>query len=108
MRWADWLNVGDGSGYPTVSVLHESWSPPSPGQTATIKASSATDARQTHLALLRLTIKLQRVAFVHYIKRGCIEHQAAELGCQPNTVHQRVERLHAALGAELCNNHSVG
>ena len=34
-RWARWVTVGDGSGFPTMSVLHREWTPPSPGTTPT-------------------------------------------------------------------------
>jgi DNA-directed RNA polymerase specialized sigma24 family protein len=107
-RWAEYVTVGDGSGYAATNVLHEDWSPPSPGQRPTLKVCTPTDARETARAVNRLHEKMQHVAVVHYIKRGPVWWQAEQLQCQPDTVHQRVERLHAALLAELCNNHEPG
>lgn len=102
-RWAEYVTVGDGSGYASTNVLHANWSPPTPGQRPTLKVCSPTDARQTARALKRLHVKLQQVALVHYVKKGPIVWQAEQLQCQADTVRTRVERLHAALLGELCN-----
>lgn len=109
LRWADWLTVGDGSGYATVCVLHENWSPPTAGQRPTMKvARSQAEARATHRAIAALPVKLQATAWVHYVKKGSIADQALELQCQPDTVLDRVERLHRALLQGLCNIHQAG
>ena len=51
VEWAQWRRVGDGSGYPTMSVLHEDWSPPSPGVTPTMKVSTSVSVHVTHRAM---------------------------------------------------------
>jgi hypothetical protein len=105
--WAEFVSVGDGSGYPTVSVLHKSWMPPAPGRSPTIKvARSSAAACMVHRALHVLGTKWRRVAVVHYVKGGPIVWQAEQLGCQPGTVHARVEALHAKLAVEFCKMES--
>ena len=102
-RWAAVVVGGaDGSGFPTMSVLHEDWSPPSPGQTPTMKVSTGTaDVRRTHAALGLLTVRARNTVVVHYCKRLSIAEQAVELGCQPDTVKDRVERIHRHLAGML-------
>lgn len=107
--WAEYVSVGDGSGYPSVSVLHKSWMPPTPGRTPTIKvARFSLDAARIEAALRELGTKWWRVAMVHYVKRGSIAWQAEQLDCQPGTVYARVELLHARLAATFCKMESVG
>lgn len=100
-RWAQWVQVGDGSGYPVTSVLHPSWSPPSPGITPTLKEATYTDAPETHRAVGRLPIKLANAVLVHYVIKGSIAEQAVRLECAPDTVLGRVERAHGALLAMM-------
>ena len=107
-RWAEWVAVGDASGYATVCVLHESWSPPTPGQRPMLKVGASSDVRQTHRAVGRLQPKLRNTVVAHYVTKGSIEHQATLLDCQPDTVHDRVERAHRALAGEFCNLQSAG
>ncbi len=96
-RWAQWVQVGDGSGYPVTSVLHPSWMPPSPGVTPTLKVAAGSDVRETHRAVGRLPIKLANAVLVHYVIKGSIAEQAVRLECEEVTVHARVERAHRAL-----------
>jgi DNA-directed RNA polymerase specialized sigma24 family protein len=107
-RWAQGVTIGDASGYASVCTLHESWSPPTPGQTPTLKTAPSSDVRETHRAIGLLTIKLRNALVVRYIYGGTIEEQAARMDCAPETVRDRVERAHAALHRELCNNPVVG
>ena len=102
-RWAEWRAVGDGSGYPSVCVLHENWSPPSPGQRPMMKVAAHNDAPQTDRALRRLPAKWLDLALVHYVKKGALEWQGEQLGCMPDTVLDRVERLHRLLAREFCD-----
>lgn len=93
---------GDGSGYPTMSVLHQDWSPPSPGQTPTLKVSmSSGEAMRMHAAIAALPMRSRNTLVVHYCQRLTIEQQAAALGCQPDTVKNRIEVLHRTL-AHVC------
>lgn len=107
-RWAQWVNVGDGSGYPVKSVLHEDWSPPSSGMTPTMKVAHATDARQTHRAIARLSLRLANTLVVHYCLRLPIDQQAERLECDRSTVYARVERAHRLLAREFCNFDAAG
>ena len=101
LAWAAWLTVGDGNGYPALSVLHEDWSPPSPGTTPTMKVGVPQSARQTHAAVLQLSERMQKTLRVHYVQRLPLADQAEWLGCQPGTVYARVEAAHAALAAVM-------
>jgi DNA-directed RNA polymerase specialized sigma24 family protein len=102
-RWAAVVVGGaDGSGYPTMSVLHEDWSPPSPGQTPTLKTVQGTgDVRRTHAALALLTVRARNTVVVHYCKRLSLEEQGAELGCQAKTVLERIGTIHRQLSGLL-------
>lgn len=99
--WASWLTVGDGSGYPAVGVLSPDWSPPSPGTTPTLKVAAPSSARKTHAAVRQLSDRLQATLLLHYVLRPPIAEQAARLGCQPDTVHARIEAVHARLAVVL-------
>ena len=96
-RWAQWVQVGDGSGYPVTSVLHPSWSPPSPGITPTLKVSAGSDVRETHFLVRILPMKLRNAVVVHYCIKGTLAEQGVRLDCAPDTVLGRVERAHQAL-----------
>ena len=109
-RWASFVTVGDGSGFPVMSPIHPEWQPPSPGITPTLKVSPASDVRQTHRAIGRLSLRLANTVAVHYCLRLPIAEQAQRLGCAPQTVHGRIESAHAQLrvllredAPEFCN-----
>ena len=89
--------MGDGSGYPAMSVIHPMWQPPTPGTTPTMKVASASDVARTHAAIGRLSDRLQATLVAHYILRWPMEEQAAVLECEPATVYARVERAHVEL-----------
>lgn len=108
VRWAEWVKVGDGSGYATVSPLHESWTPPVAGQRPTLKVAPPSDVRDTHRAVRRLPIKLRNAVVVHYVYRGTVAEQAARMQCEPATVHARIVRAHQALLGSFCNIEEVG
>lgn len=107
-RWAQAVTIGDGSGYASVCTLSEDWSPPTPGQAPMMKTASASEVKETHRAIGRLHIKLRNAIVVRYIFGGSIEEQAARMECAPETVRDRVERAHAALLREFCNNPEAG
>ena len=106
VRWAAVVVEGkDGSGYPSMSVLHEDWSPPSPGQTPTLKVVRGTsDVRRTHAALLQLTQRQRNTVAVHYCRRLPLVEQGAVLGCEGKTVLERVGVIHRALARLLDAN----
>jgi DNA-directed RNA polymerase specialized sigma24 family protein len=97
VRWAEYVTVGDGSGYPSKSVLHDSWMPPTPGTTTTLKVAAPTDARQTHRAIGFLSRRLANTVVMHYVLKPAIDEQAERLGCAIPTVYTRVEQAHRQL-----------
>jgi DNA-directed RNA polymerase specialized sigma24 family protein len=97
VRWAQGVTVGDGSGFPAMSVLHPSWQPPAPGLTPTLKSGPGSDVTHTHALIRRLSERLIATLVVHYILRPPVAEQALMLGCEADTVHARVERAHAEL-----------
>lgn len=99
--WAQWLTVGDGSGYATMSVLHVDWSPPSPGITPTMKTSSSGHAARTHRAIGQLSQRLANTLVVHYCLRLPLAEQAERLGCGGSTVLARVAFAHRELRRSL-------
>lgn len=103
-EWAHWLTLGQArNGFSVINVLHPSWSPPSPGQTPTLKAGGPSDAqeRATHRAICQLPIKLQATLQAHYVVRGTVADQAQRLGCAEVTVHERVRRAKVYLAQHL-------
>lgn len=101
LRWAEAVTIGDGSGYPTVGVLHQSWTPPAAGQRPVMKVGVTSDARVTHAAISLLSPRLRNAIVVHYVIKGSIAHQAELMGCSPETVPGRLARAHVALRAAL-------
>lgn len=101
--WAHWLTLGgDGSGFAAVNVLHPSWSPPTPGTLPTMKVGrSDVRHRQTHAAVLQLSMRLQATLQVHYCRRLPVAAQAEHLGCGEATVHARVRDAKRLLGLVL-------
>ncbi len=105
-RWAAAVGEGkDGSGFPTMSVLHPNWSPPAPGQTPTLKAvRGASDVRATHAALALLTVRQRNTVVVHYCRRLSLAEQGQMLGCEPDTVTKRIGVIHRNLARVLASN----
>lgn len=91
IEWAQWLTVGDGSGYATMSVLHVDWSPPAPGATPSLKVYRPQRAAQLHAQILQLSQRLQDTLAVHYVMRLPVAEQARRLECAESTVHSRVQ-----------------
>lgn len=92
--WAAWLTGGgSGAGYPTKSVLHSSWLPPTPGMTPTMKASTGgagQQERQMHRIVSGLSVRLQNTLVAVYVMRASAGEQAVLLDCQQSTVRARV------------------
>jgi DNA-directed RNA polymerase specialized sigma24 family protein len=81
-----------------MSVLHQDWSPPAPGQTPTLKVSrSSAELLRLHQAIGELTLRARNTVVVHYCQRLSVAEQAALLDCQPKTVEKRVESIHRQL-----------
>lgn len=100
-RWAQYVTVGDGSGYAAINTLHEDWSPPTPGMTPTMKALTTSDVRQTHRLIAQLSMRLRNTLVVHYCLRLPVDQQAERLGCGRSTVHERVSEAHRQMQALL-------
>lgn len=105
-RWALAVTVGDGSGYPVKSVLHPSWSPPTPGLTPTLKSVPGNrQAHVVHQALLELGQErpklLATVMGVYVLKRQHAEVALLVDGCQPDTIGKRVDEVHRWLACRL-------
>lgn len=101
-RWAQWVTVGDGSGYPTMSVLHEDWSPPGGGITPTLKVGAGGDERETHRAIGLLSVRLANTLVVVYCFTLTLREQAERLDCDESTVTKRVDVAHRQLAHWLC------
>lgn len=104
LEWAQWVSVGQrGDGYPVTNVLHESWLPPAPGTTPTLKVASGNEgrSRQTHQAIASLSVRLANTVVVHYYQRLPLRQQAERLQCGESTVHARIEEAHRLIRAWL-------
>lgn len=97
VQWAQMVTVGDGSGYPTMSVLHESWQPPSPGQSPTLKVAAPSAARRTHRVIGGWSMRLRNTVILHYCTNMPVAEQALRLDCDERTVYTRIEQAHGLL-----------
>ena len=84
-----------------MSVIHPEWQPPSPGTTPSMKVASASDARQTHRAIARLSQRQANTLVVHYVLKLSLANQAQRLGCAESTVTARIAHAHARLAGLL-------
>ena len=102
-EWAHWLTLdGTGNGFAAVNVLHESWSPPTPGTRPTIKVGmSDRRERETNAAVVQLSARLQQTLRVHYCQRLSMAEQAVVLDVGESTVHQRIRDAKIKLCAVL-------
>lgn len=100
-RWAEWLKVGDGAGYPVRCVLDADWSPPSSGTTPTMKVTPANDAPQTDRIVRGFSERMLATLVAHYVVRMPPAEAAVVLACEVSTVHQRIERAHALIAREV-------
>jgi DNA-directed RNA polymerase specialized sigma24 family protein len=102
LAWAQWVTVGDGSGYPTMSVLHEDWSPPSPGLTPTLKVAAHSTAPRTHRVMATWSERLRQTVQLYYCMPTLpVAEMAARLECAPSTVHERIVHAHQLLRQAL-------
>jgi DNA-directed RNA polymerase specialized sigma24 family protein len=98
--WMEELKVGDGSGYPTKSTLHEDWSPPSPGVTPTMKVSRGGSCGIGAL-VVKLPASLRATLAAKYYLRMTDREAAAALSCAEATVGQRIVRAHQLLAGMM-------
>jgi DNA-directed RNA polymerase specialized sigma24 family protein len=110
-RWAEWRTNGSGEGYPSISVLHREWLPAVAGAAPVLRVYGVSEVAQTHQAIGQLSARLRDTIVVHYIIRGSVADQAAQLGCAQSTLHTRIDRAHAELQSILgsfCNMEELG
>lgn len=100
-RWAQWITIGDGSGYAARSVLHPEWSPPTKGSAPTLKVGAASDVRETHRAIGLLSMRQANTVVVHYVLRLPMAEQALRLECAERTVFERIDDAHRRLAGLL-------
>lgn len=101
--WATWRTVGDGSGYSTVNTLHESWSPPTPGRTPTLKTSGGNaEVLRTDAAVRQLSERMQSTVWLVYCRPAMPRAEMAGLlGCAVTTITGRIDEAHRRVAAEL-------
>ena len=97
--WAQWLRVGDASGFSRRNVLHPEWSPPGGGQTPTMAVCGDTSSvKATHAAVRQLSERQQHTVMVHYCMPGLSRaEQGRRLDCSERTVDVRIEQVHRLL-----------
>lgn len=103
LAWAVWLTGGaSGAGYPTKSVLHESWLPPQQGQLPTMRSGGGTSTameRALDRDIRSLSVRLQNTLVVVYLMRAQVDEQVRVLECQPSTVRARLREAGRLLAA---------
>ena len=102
LRWAEWKQLGNTAGYPVKSILHPTWSPPSPGMLPTLRVGATSDAQQTHQALEKIqSVNLINAICARYLRRGTLEERAELAGCKPDTFAKRIDRAHREIARAL-------
>lgn len=103
--WAAWKHGGGlSSGFPVKSVLHESWSPPQPGNTPSmcvVVGQGDRRERQMDRLIARLSLRLQDTLVVVYLMRAGAVEQCERLSCQASTVRARVVQAKRMLARML-------
>lgn len=99
-RWATAVTVGDGAGYPAMSVIHPNWMPPAKGSVPSMKvAHGRDDAAATHRSIGLLSAKQRDAVCLKYVYRLTDTQHAVRADCAERTVRLRLEAAHAALAA---------
>jgi hypothetical protein len=104
--WSAWLTGGgrQAVGYPVKSVLHESWMPPTPGQTPTMASSvqsSDRREREMHLIIEAMSLTLQNTLVAVYVMRASVAEQERIFERQHSTIRARVERAKGMINRAL-------
>lgn len=102
--WGAWRGqTGSADGYPSKSVLHPTWSPPSAGTTPTLHAARRGDGEERAMDghIGSLSVKLRDAVFLRYVKRMPDAAMAQSLGCQQATARARVVEAKRQLGVLL-------
>lgn len=102
-EWAAWVTVKGGNGYPVTNVLHQSWMPPAPGTTPTLKTVDGKHGRvrETHRAIGMLSVRLANTIVVHYCIGLRGQAAARRLQCAESTVRYRIREAHRQIGLYL-------
>jgi DNA-directed RNA polymerase specialized sigma24 family protein len=103
LEWAQWVMVGNGSGFPSMSVLHPNWSPPSPGTTPAFKTSGASaELLRVHRIVCAMSERMRQTVWLVYCYRNLGPVEVARRLCvAEGTVHKRIELAHRVLLAKL-------
>lgn len=104
-EWGSWLAAGCSTtgGYPTKSVLHPEWSPPSSGSRPAMKVATVRDNREraVHAVVCAMSHRLQQTLIVQYVINVSLEERLTRLGCGKATLYARVTAAKRTIGAEL-------
>lgn len=99
-RWATAVSVGDGSGYPSMSVIHPNWMPPTKGSKPMLKSvRGGHDVQATHRSIGQLSLKQRDAVCLHYVYRLSTGLHAERAGCAERTVRERLDAARRALAA---------
>ena len=93
LAWGVWLQGGKrGDGYPTKSVLHQSWLPPTPGMVPTMRVSTTSDRveRALHAAIQQMSVRMQNTLVVVYVMRAGPVEQGVLLDCSAVAIRNRL------------------
>ncbi len=93
LAWAAWRRAGRADGYPTRSVLHPSWSPPTRGAVFVGRArpnGDDTAERELDACIASLCERLRVTLAVVYLQSMSPDLRAQALGCRESTVRARV------------------
>lgn len=101
--WGAWLAEGGcGDGYPSKSVLHESWLPPAAGSVPSIKVGRGDAAeRAVHAAVRLMSVRMANTLVVTYVYRQAGQARALRLECQESTARARVQQAKRLLHQHL-------
>lgn len=93
LAWGVWVQGGKrGDGYPTKSVLHQSWLPPTPGMVPTMRVSATSDRaeRALHAAIQQMSVRMQNTLVVVYVMRAGPVEREELLQCNAVTIRSRL------------------
>lgn len=101
--WGAWLAEGGcGDGFPTKSVLHQSWLPPAAGCAPSMKVGQGDAAeRAIHAAVMQMSVRMANTLVITYVYRQVGQARAQRLECQESTARARVQEAKRILHQHL-------
>jgi hypothetical protein len=105
-EWGSWVAAGAGrgaDGFPTKSVLHPEWQPPSSGSRPAMKVATRRDdrERQVHAVVCGLSKRMQHTLLVQYVLNLSLQDRLDRLGCAKATLFARVAAAKHAIALGL-------